>query len=314
MIELGHLNRVDLRDVWEQEASDFTPWLAQHIDLLGEALGLDLEVLEQEATVGRFSLDLLARDVNDHRSVVIENQLESTDHSHLGQLLTYAAGFDADVVVWVGREFREEHRAALDWLNHRTGEETAFFGIVVEAWQIGDSAVAPHLSLAASPNEWLKPIDQAPSNLQRRYQDFFQQLIDTLREEHHFTQERKARPQGWYHFAAGIPGVNYRGSFPWPSDKASRLVRVGLNFDRSDAEWNRRIFDQVREGRTAVESELGELEWDVVDGRKVCRINISRPGSIDDDAESLAEHRRWMIERLLAFKRVFGPLLEQLER
>lgn len=152
MLELGRLEQVDLREAWPNEAINFTPWLAENIDHLGDALGLDLEVREQEAAVGPFSLDLLVHDVNGDRPVVIENQLDATDHDHLGKLLTYAAGYDAHVVIWIGKTFREEHRAALDWLNSRTGESTSFFGVVVEVWRISSSTAAPHFSVVASPN------------------------------------------------------------------------------------------------------------------------------------------------------------------
>ena len=128
MVELAKIEKVDLRAVWPDEADDFTLWLQDNIDQLGAALGMDIEVQEREAAVGRFSLDLLAQDGNG-RPVIIENQLEATDHDHLGKLLTYAGGHDAEVIVWIAKEFRDEHRAALDFLNSRTGEDTEFFGV-----------------------------------------------------------------------------------------------------------------------------------------------------------------------------------------
>lgn len=133
---LAKIERVDLREAWRNEARDFTPWLAENIAELGEALGMELELQETEAAVGDYSLDVLATDLNENRPVIIENQLEATNHTHLGQLLTYAAGHDANVIVWLTKEFRDEHRAALDWLNQRTDDNTQFFGVVVELWRI----------------------------------------------------------------------------------------------------------------------------------------------------------------------------------
>ena len=153
---LAKIERVDLREAWPNEAVDFTPWLAENIAVLGEALGMDLELQDTEAAVGGYSLDVLATDLNQNRPVIIENQLETTNHDHLGMLITYAAGYDANVVVWLTRDFRDEHRQALDWLNQRTGEETQFFGVVVELWRIGDSLPAPYFKAVATPNDWRK--------------------------------------------------------------------------------------------------------------------------------------------------------------
>ena len=218
MSGLGQIQRLDIREAWPNEASSFTPWLEERIGDLGDVLGLDLEVESREAPVGSFSLDLLARDTGTGRTVIIENQLEPTDHDHLGKLLTYAGGHDANVIVWVAREFREEHRQALDWLNQRTSDETAFFGVRVEVWRIDDSRPAPHFNLVAFPNEWRRDKERdkrtaAGSERNLRYQAFFQPLIDTLRERR-FTRARRALPQSWYNVAAGGPqGVVYGAAF-----------------------------------------------------------------------------------------------------
>ena len=129
--ELGKVDSVDVRTIWRHEAHDFTPWLSGHLDLLGDALGMALELVQREAAVGKFSLDILAQNRITGDKVVIENQLAWTDHSHLGQILTYAAGHDARTVIWVTPGFQEEHRAAVDWLNRWTPEEIAFYGVEV---------------------------------------------------------------------------------------------------------------------------------------------------------------------------------------
>ena len=314
-IQLATIDKVDLRMVWENEAADFTPWLGENLAALGEALGLDLELQAQEAPVGGFSLDLLAREPNTNRPVIIENQLETTDHDHLGKLITYASGYDANVVVWITREFKDEHRQALDWLNQRSGEDTEFFGVVVEVWKIDDSRPAPHFRVVSAPNDWQKSnvkirTTGEPSPQQERYQAFFQNLIDTLREEHSFTGARKGQPMSWYSFSAGhAQRVRYGANFHRDG------ARVEVYIDNGDHDWNKEIFDQLSDRREEIQSAIqGDFEWnwDRLDARRASRISVERPGSINDEQKTLDEIHEWMVKNLLEFKRVFGPHLAEL--
>ena len=312
MSGLGQIQKIDLREAWPNEASSFTPWLEAHIAELGGVLGLDLEVEAREAPVGPYSLDLLARDTGTGRPVIIENQLEPTDHDHLGKLLTYAGGYDANVIVWVAQEFKEEHRQALDWLNQRTSDETEFFAVRVEVWRIDDSRSAPHFTLVAAPNEWRRgrrrdELTKGPSERMLRYQAFFQPLIDDLHERG-FTYARRAPRQSWYNIAAGRPaGVVYRAAFGH-----GQLARVEVYINSTARAWNKSLFDLVKKRRESIEGELGtELEWSRLDEGLASRIALVRAGSIDDDDGTLDEIRAWMIEWLLTFKRVFGPVLDE---
>lgn len=162
--EIGQMIRVDLRDAWANEALDFTPWLAENIHILGNAIGLTLEVQAQEQMVGNFRADIVALDVVSGSSVLIENQIEKTDHSHLGQLITYASGLRTPAIVWIAREFTQEHRAALDWLNeisYNAGGSAQFFGLEIELWRIETSGLACKLNVVASPNAWKRSINMA---------------------------------------------------------------------------------------------------------------------------------------------------------
>ncbi len=313
---LAKIERVDLREAWPNEARDFTPWLAENIAELGEALGMDLEWQETEAAVGSYSLDVLAIDLNQNRPVIIENQLETTNHDHLGKLLTYAAGYDANVIVWLTREFRDEHRQALDWLNQRTGEDTQFFGVVLELFQIGESPYAPHFKLVSTPNDWQKATitktgNRLVSSTQQgeRYRSFFQDLIDILREEHKFTKAKVGQPQNWYSFSAGSrTQVKYAAAFI-----RQKQAKVEVNVESSDYKWNKRLFDRLFEDKEEIELALGKtLEWSAVEGRKACRIALVRPGSIEGDTDTLTEIREWMVENLLELRRVFEPKLDNL--
>ena len=310
--QLSDIQHVDLREVWPNEATDFTPWLAENIAKLGEALGLELELQSREAPVGSYSLDLLAHDLSG-RPVIIENQLEATDHTHLGQLLTYASGYDAYVAVWIAKAFRDEHRQALDWLNQRSDENTEFFGVVIEVWKIDDSRPAPHFKLVATPNDWRKgkvttKQEGTTSERGEAYRAFFQELIDRLREQHDFTGATNERAQRWCYFVSGFSGVLYGSNF-----YSQAKAKVELYLDRGDKDQNKILFDALRENQEAIESELQEsIEWNRMEGRQACRIAVTRPGTITDSPEILAEIQDWMVERLLKFKQVFGPRLKNL--
>ncbi len=312
--ELARIELVEPREIWLNEARDFTPWLAQHISELGEALGLDLELQSAEAPVGGFSLDILAREVGRDRPVIIENQLEPTDHSHLGQLLTYAAGYDANVVVWIAKEFRDEHREALDLLNRHTDERIDFFGVVVEVWKIKDSPPAPHFRVVSAPNDWRRQTKKTTdkgqpieSERSKRYREFFQTLLDVLRVQHRFTNAQRGQPQSWYVFSTGYRGVQYGANFA----QAGR-ARVEVYIDGGDKGWNEDIFNNLELRKEQIETDLGDLEWERLDNRRACRIASVRLGSIDDNLETLQEIRGWMIDKLLAFKQVFGPHLQEM--
>lgn len=165
---LGRLEKAELRQAWNNEAGDFTPWLAEpdNLVLLGEAVGLELELEAQEKNVGPFRADILCKDTLTGNWVLIENQLERTDHLHLGQLLTYAAGLKAVTIVWIAERFTDEHRVALDWLNEITNETINFFGLEIELWRIGDSPMAPKFNVVSQPNDWTKTVLEGTRQLE----------------------------------------------------------------------------------------------------------------------------------------------------
>lgn len=310
MKQLSKIKRLNLRDVWAKEASDFTPWLADNIEELGEALGMDLELEAKEASVGDFSLDLLAKDLGTNRTVVVENQLTQTDHDHLGKLLTYAAGFGASVVIWVAESIREEHRQALEWLNQRTDTGTEFFGVVVEVLQIDDSKPAYNFKPVVFPNEWQKSKRrQAVGSVSTKgeaYRQYYQPLIDELREKHKFTGARVAQPQNWYAFSSGISGVNVSAVFA-----GNDTARVELYIDLGDFETNKALFDWLHDQKDKIEKGCGfPLQWERLDERRASRIAVTRNGNIGSSAEELEQIRKWQIERLLIFKKAFGPLVK----
>ena len=305
MIEFGLIKKVDIKTIWKHEAVNFTPWLADNLDKLSDLIGLDLELVSREAGVGDFSLDLLARDLSTNRNVVIENQFNPTDHKHLGQLITYASYFNANVIIWISEEVREEHRSAIDWLNNNTNDEIEFFAVEIEVIQIDNSKPALNFKLKANPNEWQKStkklLNSDNTETQNAYVAYFQNLIDELREKYKFTNARIGQPQSWYSFSSGVRGFLYSTSFA----KGER-IRAEIYIDKGIADRNKEIFYELKKEDSQIEIEFGEkLEWEELPNRKSSRIAIYRQGSISDDSDTLSVIKQWSIQKLLNFKKVF---------
>lgn len=169
MIELGTLEEIkDLREVWSHEAHDFTPWLAKNIGVLSETVGIDISIEETESSVGDFNVDIFATDADTGKRVIIENQLEETDHNHLGKLITYASGKAADIVIWLVRKARPEHRAAIEWLNNHTDEGVGFILCEIKLFRIGNSEPAPKFEIIEQPNDWVKEMRKPSGSSERK--------------------------------------------------------------------------------------------------------------------------------------------------
>ena len=303
-LNLGKIERVDIREVWADETSDFTPWLADNIDILGDELGMELELVQTEAPVGNYYLDILARNVNGGDMVAIENQIAGTDHTHLGQLMTYAAGHDAGVVIWVATKFRDEHRAALDWLNERSAASLDFFGVEIEAIKIGDSLPAPLFRLAVVPNAWSKQVRSSPTTglteRQQQYVEFWRPLLENLNAEHGWNV-RTHNSVNW--FDAGVGVRHFRRTMRFTN---KRKAQVQIRIGGGDKGWNETAFDLLERRRDDIESEMGEeMVWDRNEGASVSHISVERDGTITDSEEDLKEIRHWMIENVEKIKDVF---------
>ncbi|MFT4603741.1 MAG: hypothetical protein ACI9W4_000456 [Rhodothermales bacterium] len=264
---LGRLSKVALRDVWKHEASDFTPWLAReaNLALLGDVLGIDLELEGTEKNVGPFSADILCRNTLGGHYVLVENQLERTDHSHLGQLLTYAAGLNAVSVVWIAARFADEHRAAIDWLNEITSDEINFFALEVELWRIGDSPVAPKFNVVARPNDWSRTVASAArsvgelselNQVQLAFWEAFKEYADqnALR-----IRARKPRPSNWADFAIGRSEFNLSATI----NSQTGATSAGLYMQREED------FHLLEADRSEIERAFGSpLRWEAMPGKK----------------------------------------------
>ena len=265
-MELGRLEPVDVRTVWENEARDFTPWLLDHDDHLAEALGIDLEIEQSEHPVGNFSLDLIGRDLTNNAVLIVENQLGGTDHNHLGQILTYAAGADASSIVWIATSFREEHRQAIDWLNENTQEGVHFFGIELQVLRIGESPPAPLFKLVAQPNDWQKQVRSATRSERTGtkailYRNFWTRYLERLSAEHPgWSKARTPSSGNWMEFPSGINSIWIGSSFA-----RGRRLRQGIYINARDRTETEMIFECLLQQRESFEAEYGRpLQWETL--------------------------------------------------
>lgn len=316
MVTVGKLVKVPLRSVWENEATDFTPWLLQNPDYLSDALGIEVELSASEHGVGPFSVDLIGRDTNTNDVVIIENQIEKTDHKHLGQLITYAANTDAIVVVWIAKEFTEEHRQAIDYLNALGGDsgKGRFYGIEVSAVQIGDSQPAAQFEVIARPND--AHASQAgavrdliePAGRRLLYQDFWKSYLELALKTKPGITNRKAPQRNWFDVTKDIAGLAHVALV---FNKQSR-INVQLYISGGDAQLNRDLLAYLYESREAIEEQIGaELSWESYEGKLFCRIAIYKTDEWD---VSMTEHHNemgtWMLKYHILFTEVFTPYLE----
>lgn len=317
---LGKLEVVGLRDYWEDEARDFTPWMAEpeNIKLLGDAVGLELEVQAKEKDVGPFRADILCKDAESSDWVLIENQLEPTNHSHLGQLLTYAAGLHASAIIWVCQRFRPEHRAALDWLNEMTREGAAFYGVEVELLRIGDSAPAPRFNVVCKPNEFSKQAQTGASaegdlsEIKQAQRDFWTAFRDYLNANSKVIRPTKPVAQHWMNHSIGKGGCRLSSiaSF-WDSeeDRAGGELRAEVVLD---GEHSKFYFQQLESQKEQIEQEVGApLKWHNPPDKRMCRIYVRRPGDISDRSK-WPEYEEWLRTKLEALYRAFNPRLKDM--
>lgn len=315
--ELGRLQRVELRNIWQSESSHFTPWLARadNLEILGEALGIDLELEAQERAVGPFRADILCKDIGTDRWVLIENQLERTDHIHLGQLLTYASGLEAVTIVWIAARFTEEHRSTLDWLNRITDDSFRFFGVEVELWRIGTSPAAPKFNLVSKPNDWSQAVAQAArviddtelSEARKLQRDYWDTLNGALRAAGGAVGgNRKAQPQHWMSYPIGRTGFKLSAATIRPR----KLIRTELYIEGGNA---KRILATLKLQQQQIEAEYGaQLEWEDLPAARDCRIALYLSCDPVDETDWPRQHN-WMVENLNKLHRVFGRRIAALD-
>lgn len=313
MKNLSKLERVSLREAWKHEAGDFTPWLAEaeNLNTLADALGLsELIPVATEHWVGDFKLDILCTDGGEQ--VVIENQLNETDHKHLGQILTYAAGVGATRVIWVAESFRPEHVAALQFLNENTTESLSFFAVQIELWRIGNSPLAPNFEVVVKPNEWTKSgreqarAASSASLTKQLQQKFWTAVVQRLAQIAPQIRPQKPRPQHWLSNSIG------RSNFGLNLTANTRDERLGVELWIPGAEAKRH-FANLSAQKKDIEARLGfELDWQELPDAKACRIASWYPDASIEDEGRWEEYLDWLVKRLVKMDQVLRPIVKGL--
>jgi hypothetical protein len=308
---LSKLNKVELRDVWGHEALDFTNWLSQqeNLDALSEEIGVDIKLIKTEANVGKFSVDILAEEEASGRKIIIENQLTDTNHDHLGKIITYASGYDAEIIIWIVRHVRDEHQKAVEWLNEHTDENISFFLIKIELWQIEGSNPAPKFEIIVSPNEWAKAIKASPINgeltdTKIQQLEFWNKFKNYVRGNDTRIRLQTPRPQHWYDVSMGSSD----GHVALTINSRENLIGCEVYISK-----NKDLFNFLRERKDEIEKEIGEkIEW--VDAAVASRIKIKKEVTDLFNPNEAKNYFAWLYEKTVLFQKVFEKYFKEFKK
>lgn len=296
-MELGKLEKVELRDIWKHEALDFTKWLAkeENIAILSKELGIDIEVLEIEMNVGRYNVDIFAKDSQSDRKIIIENQLENTNHDHLGKVLVYSAGLDANIAIWIVKDVNEEHKQAIEWLNENTFDNINIFLVKVELWKIGNSLVAPKFQVVCEPNNWTKLLREKSyddvSGIKLENLNYWRGFVDYSKSIDKTFITQKPSTHNWYVIRVGSSDY-----------KISLLYNANLNSAKCQfIVLNKEIYKELENVKEKINQDIPNLEWDYLEDRKIDKISLNY-NNVSEDVES---SYRWLLDNAIKFKEVF---------
>ena len=295
---LGKIEQLELRTVWKNEAYDFTQWLAkpENMNLLGDEIGLSLNVIETEGGVGAFKTDILAED-DEGRKAIIENRLKMTDHDHLGKIITYASGKDAKILIWITKEARDERKQAVDWLNLHGDEDVNFFLIRMELWRIGDSKPAPKFQVISKPNAWTKMIKESePTETKLMQLDFWEKFSQFATDHGTILKLRKPRPQHWYDVSIGSSQAHISFTINTQEDK------LGCELNMKE---NKELFKWRSDHKPEIEKELSQSpEWMELPNKKESRIKVTTDASFEVPAARDGKFT-WLKDLGERFQKVF---------
>jgi len=295
--KLGTLRKIDLREYWAHEALDFTQWLAkdENIQLLSEEIGISLVDVRAEEPIGRYNVDLVATDEDSQKNVIIENQLEYTDHKHLGQIITYASGYNADIIIWIVKEVREEHQKAIEWLNNNTSADLSFFLIRMELWQIGESPYAPKFHVVVEPNDWAKEIQNGGNSNKELTEtklsqlEFWNQFIEYSKStKTSLRVGRKAKAQHWFNISFGTSDAHIALTVSTRDNVIACSVYIPRKFE---------LYEKFLINKDKINENLGfNLDWMDLDGKKASRIKAERK-AVFESTEQWEEYFEWLQDK-----------------
>lgn len=310
-IKLGQIKKLDLRKVWKNEERDFSKWLSneENLALLSIEIGVDIKLIETEAQVGNgnFEVDILAEEEGGGRKIIIENQLETTDHDHLGKLITYASGYDANIIIWIFKDIREEHRQAIDWLNENSNEGVALFGIKLELWQIDNSAPAPKFQIVSKPNEWAKILKQSKGSneltgIKLKQLDFWTKFKAYAKEKTKISLQTP-RPQHYFDISIGYSEAHIELLVNTVKEKLGCGIYIPNN---------RELFEKLKNNKDEIEKEIGlKLDWR--EPKIACRILVYYEDFNIEDNSKMGEYFEWLLNTALSFHKVFGASIAKIK-
>jgi len=304
---LGKIKNVPLRKIWKNEARDFTPWLSENLSGLGKAVGLELEFEGMEVSVGPYSADILAKDIGTGQYVVIENQLEKTNHDHLGKCITYSSILDASAVIWIASEFTDEHKKALDWLNDHTSDEISFYGVKLELIQIDESTPALQFNIKSIPNEMVRQATKRKeqgelSETRKKQLEFWTVYEKKLKETGKIGSLQTPRPQYWFDVALGKSGVHLSNTF----NTFENIIGVRVYISNKEADEWLPYFESNKE---MIESDIGaELDWNPNPENRDKVITLTKPFELADN-NNWNEPIEWLVTQTLKFRATFSRLI-----
>lgn len=310
MVQLGKMIKIPLREIFKKEDKEFTPWLKENIDLLSEKLSIEIIDVQTEKNIGDFRVDMIGKDTNSNKFVIIENQLESTDHDHLGKLITYSAGINAGIIIWIAKELRDDHKNALEWLNENSIQDISFFGVEIHAVSINNSIPAIDFRVIIKPNDWERNIISTLTETKTEYVNFFSELVNSYSDINPKFRKVKAQPQSWLNFGAGMSGLKFGWMF-----RIGNRFGVELYIDTGDEIENKRIFDRLKNYKDKIDLEIKGVEWEELGTKRACRIVINKKTSgpikslKDKDKDDLI---KWGSEQMKAFSNTFSKYINKI--